>query len=146
MASMIGLAVWSLCNTYVLQFQANILISTLLINVKYRGHCSIESGQRLKVLFDIGAPQLSLMKYSRDHFLQVSLTNFWIFSRVSLTIFLQWLHLNNLCRESIAQDCMQVLQWLHLNNLRSESIAQDCMQISQWLHLNNLCLWIYSTR
>ena len=34
--------------------------------------------------------------------------------------FLRWLHQNNLCRESIAQDCMwvmRVLRWLHLNNL-----------------------------
>ena len=35
--------------------------------------------------------------------------------------FLQWLHLNNLCCESIAQDGMQASQifsqWLHLNNL-----------------------------
>ena len=49
--------------------------------------------------FKDGAPRLSLTKYFCDCFLQVS-----------LTIFLRWSYLNNLCRESIAQDCMQVLQ------------------------------------
>ena len=58
-----------------------------------------------------GALRLSLTIYFRNRFLQVSLTN----------SFLQWLHLNNLCCESIAQDGMQASQifsqWLHLNNL-----------------------------
>ena len=50
--------------------------------------------------YNLGSPRLSLTKYFCDRF-----------SRVSLTIFFsRWLHLNNLCRESIAQDCMQVLQ------------------------------------
>ena len=51
-------------------------------------------------------------------------------------IFLQWLHLNNLCHKSIAQDGMQVLQfflqWLHLNNLCRKSLAQDGMQVLQF--------------
>ena len=68
------------------------------------------------------------------------------FENLTYNFFSRWLHLNNLCRESIAQDGMQVLQfflqWLHLNNLCCESIAQDGMQVLQiflqWLHLNNL--------
>ena len=55
-------------------------------------------------------PRLSLTKYSCDRFPRVSLTNVQIFSQVLLNFFLRWLHLNNLCHESIAQDGMQVLQ------------------------------------
>ena len=41
----------------------------------------------IPLIFDNGAPRLSQTKYSRDYFSWVSLTNFQIFSLVSLTIF-----------------------------------------------------------
>ena len=38
-----------------------------------------------------------------------------VFCEFHWQFFLQWLHLNNLCRKSIAQDCMQV-SWIFCNN------------------------------